>query len=414
MKVILVLSKSLKNKFDVTVIGAGIIGLSTAYKLSEKDSSLKICIIEKENGVARHQTGHNSGVIHSGIYYKPGSLKALNCITGYKMLLDFCDVNEIDYKICGKIIVATGEKELPALQTLFERGNENGLTGLKIISRDGLKEFEPNVTGIKGIHVPQTGIVDYKLVSEKLAGLLKIKGVEIKFGEEVKDVKIKSEEKEVEIKTNKDKYCSSVLISCAGLYSDKIALMLNDKIDFKIIPFRGEYYNLEESAAGLIKNLIYPVPDPEFPFLGVHFTRRMDGTVEAGPNAVLALKKEGYKKSDFNIYETWDTLAFRGFQKIALRYWKTGFYEMYRSISKKEFVRSLQRLVPVISAGDLSIGGSGVRAQACSKDGKLIDDFLFIENERAINVCNAPSPAATSSLSIGETISEKVYRNYLR
>ena len=400
------------NNFDIIIIGAGIIGLSTAYKLIEKDSSLKICLLEKENRVAGHQTGHNSGVIHSGIYYKPGSLKATNCITGYKMLLDFCNENDIRYDICGKIIVATEEKELEPLKVLYERGEANGLKGLENLSEKELIEYEPNVRGIKGIFVPQTGIVDYKIVSEKLSGLIRKKGVEIKFGEEVKDIKLSSGR--VEIKTNKNNFNSGVLVSCAGLYSDKIALMLNDNIDFQIIPFRGEYYDLKPSAKGLIKNLIYPVPDPEFPFLGVHFTRRVDGTVEAGPNAVLAFKKEGYKKSDFNFNETRDTLTFKGFHKIALKYWKTGFYEMYRSLSKKEFVKSLQRLVPKITAEDLISGGSGVRAQACSKDGKLIDDFLFIENERVINVCNAPSPAATSSLSIGETIAEKVINNYLR
>lgn len=398
------------NNFDIIIIGAGIIGLSAAYKLIEKNHSLKICLIEKESGVARHQTGHNSGVIHSGIYYKPGSLKAVNCITGYKMLLDFCDKNDIEYDICGKIIVATEEKELIPLRTLLERGIENGLKGIKELSEPELKETEPNVAGIRGILVPQTGIVDYKIVSAKISDLIKAKGVEIKLSEEVLD--LKSEGSRVEVKTNKRSYNSSVLISCAGLYSDKTASMLNKKIEFRIIPFRGEYYKLKDSSRHLIKNLIYPVPDPEFPFLGVHFTRRIDGMTEAGPNAVLAFKKEGYKKNDFSFSETLNTLAYRGFHKIAMKYWKTGFYEIYRSLSKKEFVKSLQRLVPKITGDDLIPGGSGVRAQACDKNGKLLDDFLFIENERVINVCNAPSPAATSCFSIGKTISEKVMQNY--
>lgn len=398
------------NNFDIIIIGAGIIGLSAAYKLIEKNHSLKICLIEKESGVARHQTGHNSGVIHSGIYYKPGSLKAVNCITGYKMLLDFCDKNDIEYDICGKIIVATEEKELIPLRTLLERGIENGLKGIKELSEPELKETEPNVAGIRGILVPQTGIVDYKIVSAKISDLIKAKGVEIKLSEEVLD--LKSEGSRVEVKTNKGSYNSSVLISCAGLYSDKTASMLNKKIEFRIIPFRGEYYKLKDSSRHLIKNLIYPVPDPEFPFLGVHFTRRIDGMTEAGPNAVLAFKKEGYKKNDFSFSETLNTLAYRGFHKIAMKYWKTGFYEIYRSLSKKEFVKSLQRLVPKITGDDLIPGGSGVRAQACDKNGKLLDDFLFIENERVINVCNAPSPAATSCFSIGKTISEKVMQNY--
>jgi len=398
------------NNFDIIIIGAGIIGLSTAYKLIEKNPSLKICLIEKESGVAKHQTGHNSGVIHSGIYYKPGSLKAVNCITGYKMLLGFCDNNDIEYDICGKIIVATEEKELIPLKTLFERGIENGLEGIKELSGPELKETEPNVAGIKGILVPQTGIVDYKIVSAKISDLIKVKGVEIKLSEEVLD--LRSEGSRVEVITNKENYSSSVLISCAGLYSDKTASMLNKKIDFRIIPFRGEYYKLKDSSRHLIKNLIYPVPDPEFPFLGVHFTRRIDGMTEAGPNAVLAFKKEGYKKSDFSISETFNTLIYGGFHKIAMKYWKTGFYEIYRSLSKKEFVKSLQRLVPKITGDDLIPGGSGVRAQACDSNGKLIDDFLFIENEKVINVCNAPSPAATSCFSIGDTISKKVIQKY--
>jgi len=398
------------NNFDIIIIGAGIIGLSTAYKLIEKNPSLKICLIEKESGVAKHQTGHNSGVIHSGIYYKPGSLKAVNCITGYKMLLDFCDNNDIKYEICGKIIVATEEKELTPLKTLFERGIENGLKGLKELSGPELIETEPNIAGIRGILVPQTGIVDYKIVSAKISDLIKVKGVEIKLSEEVLD--LRSEGSRVEVITNKESYSSSFLISCAGLFSDKTASMLNKKIDFRIIPFRGEYYKLKDSSRHLIKNLIYPVPDPEFPFLGVHFTRRIDGMTEAGPNAVLAFKKEGYKKSDFSISETLNTLTYGGFHKIAMKYWKTGFYEIYRSLSKKEFVKSLQRLVPEIKGDDLVPGGSGVRAQACDKNGKLIDDFLFIENERVINVCNAPSPAATSCFSIGDTISKKVIQKY--
>ena len=395
------------NNYDVTVIGAGIVGLGTAYKLLEKDSSLKICIIEKEERVAAHQTGHNSGVIHSGIYYKPGSLKAENCITGYRMLLDFCDENNIAYDICGKIIVATTEKELKPLQTLFERGQSNGLDGVKYISADEIKETEPYAKGIKGILVPQTGIVDYKAVSGKIAGIISLKRAEIKFNEEVQSVKANGNEVYVTTKTNR--YSSKVVVACAGLYSDKIAAMTNDKINFRIIPFRGEYYKLNESAKHLVKNLIYPVPDPEFPFLGVHFTRRIDGMIEAGPNAVLAFKKEGYEKSDFNTNEFIETLSYKGFHKVAAKFWKTGFYEFRRSFSKKEFVKSLQKLIPDIKESDISKGGSGVRAQACDVNGNLTDDFLFIENERVINVCNAPSPAATSAFSIGKTISEKVF-----
>jgi (S)-2-hydroxyglutarate dehydrogenase len=396
--------------FDVVIIGAGIIGLSTAYKLLEKEPSLKLCLLEKENGIAKHQSGHNSGVIHSGIYYKPGSLKALNCIRGYKMLLDFCDENKITYDICGKIIIAAGEKELSALEVLYERGIANGLKGIKIISGDEIKQYEPNAAGIKGIHIPQTGIVDFKIVSEKISDVLKNKGAVIKLSEEVVGIKLNSSG--IEIRTSDNKYISSMMVSCAGLHSDKIALMTNSKINFKIIPFRGEYYKLKDLRSNLVRNLIYPVPDPEFPFLGVHFTRRMDGVVEAGPNAVPALKKEGYRKNDFNFKETIDTLTYSGFQRIAFKYWKTGLYEIYRSLSKKEFVKSLRKLVPDIDGDDLIAGGSGVRAQAVDKDGKLIDDFLFIENEKIVNVCNAPSPGATSSFSIGETISDKIINQF--
>lgn len=397
----------MKN-YDVIIIGAGIIGLSTALKLIEKTSSLKVCLLEKEMKVSLHQTGHNSGVIHSGIYYKPGSLKALNCIKGYRMLLDFCDENNIRYEICGKVIIATDEKEITSLENLFKRGVENGLEGMEKLTSAELRNKEPHVTGIAGILVPQTGIVDYKIVSEKLASLIKSKGADIRFNEEVKDIKQINDV--VEVTTLTGKYNASAVVSCAGLYSDKIASMVNNgnDADFRIIPFRGEYYQLKDQAKHLIKNLIYPVPDPEFPFLGVHFTRRMDGIVEAGPNAVLAFKKEGYNKTDLNIKELFSTLGYNGFHKIVKKYWKTGFYEIYRSFSKKEFVSSLQKLVPEVKENDLIKGGSGVRAQACRSDGSLIDDFLFQEKGNIINVCNAPSPGATSSLSIGETIAGKV------
>lgn len=396
------------DNYDVTVIGAGIIGLATAYKLLEFNPSMKICILEKENGVAFHQTGHNSGVIHSGIYYKPGSLKAVNCITGYNMLLEFCDENNIPYDICGKIIVATQEKEIPPLKTLYERGIANGLSGTKLISADEIKEHEPEAAGIQGIYVPQTGIVDYKAVSEKIYEKLKSAGSEVRFGEEV--ISINSSDKEPVIVTKKNKYSSKAVIGCAGLYSDKIAQMTGSETDFRIIPFRGEYYKLKDSARYLVKNLIYPVPDPEFPFLGVHFTRRIDGMIEAGPNAVLAFKKEGYVKSDFSLSETLNTLSYTGFHKVAAKYWKTGFYEFRRSFSKNEFVNSLQKLIPAIKSDDIEKGGSGVRAQACDSGGKLIDDFMFVENGNFINVCNAPSPAATSCFSIGKTIAEKILK----
>lgn len=394
------------ENYDVIIAGAGIIGLSTAYKLLEKEPALKICILEKENGTARHQTGHNSGVIHSGIYYRPGSLKSLNCIRGYQLLLDFCSENEIAFEICGKVIIAAEETELIPLNNLFERGISNGLAGIKKLTAEEIKELEPNAAGIEGLFVPQTGIVDYKIISEKIADHLISKGTVIKFSEEVLNFKIRGAN--VEVITDKNKYSAEIFNGCAGLYSDKISELAGSKPDFRIIPFRGEYYKLKDSSKYLIKNLIYPVPDPDFPFLGVHFTRRVDGITEAGPNAVLAFKKEGYRKTDFNLSEAMQTFGYIGFHKVIKKFWKTGFYEMYRSVSKKEFVKSLQKLIPAITENDIISGGSGVRAQACDINGNLIDDFLFSESERFINVCNAPSPAATSCFSVGETVAEKI------
>ena len=396
------------NNFDVIIIGAGIIGLSTAYKISGKNPGLRICVLEKENALCKHQTGNNSGVIHSGIYYKPGSLKAQNCFRGYKLLLDFCDMYSIRYEICGKVIVATSEKELQGLQNLYERGIQNGLKNLKFLSLQEIKEIEPYANGIKGILVPQTGIIDFLEVSKKIENLIKEKGGEIKFNEKV--ISIKEENNSVKIKTEKNSYSAGKCITCAGLHSDRLAKLTNKNTDIKIIPFRGEYYTIKKHRRNIIRNLIYPVPDPEFPFLGVHYTRRIDGLVEAGPNAVFAFKREGYKKSDISICDLADSLFWKGFVKIAFRYWKMGMKEFYRSYSKSAFVRSLQKLTPEIIKDDLEPGGSGVRAQACSGSGKLIDDFLFIESKNVIHVCNAPSPAATSSLSIGQSICDKVLK----
>jgi len=388
--------------FDVTVIGGGIVGLATALQIQKSNPSLRILLIEKEKELARHQTGNNSGVIHSGLYYKPGSLKALNCIRGYHLLIDFCKENGIPYDLCGKIVVATEEKELPLLQNLFVRGQQNGLENLKRLSKEELKEYEPHVTGLEGIFVPQTGIVDYTKVSLKYGELLQKNGATIKLGERVIGIKNKSGQQEVI--TDQSTYSTKLVINCAGLYSDKIAQLTVPNVNVKIIPFRGEYFKLKKEKEYLVKNLIYPVPDPNFPFLGVHFTRMAKGGVEAGPNAVLAFKREGYKKSDINIAELAESLAWPGFQKVAAKYWRTGFGEMYRSFSKAAFTKALQKLIPEIQENDLTTGGAGVRAQACSRDGGLVDDFLILEEKNVVNVCNAPSPAATSSLAIGETV----------
>ena len=397
-------------QYDIVIVGGGIVGLATALQIQKENKALKLILIEKETGLARHQTGNNSGVIHSGIYYKPGSLKATNCIHGYQLLVDFCRQHGISFELCGKIIVATEEKELPLLENVFVRGEQNGLQNLKRLTREELIEHEPHVNGLAGIFVPQTGIVDYKTVAEKYGEVIQQQGAEIRLGEQVIDIQT-STDKTVVI-TQKSSYSTSLVINCAGLYSDKVAGMTIKKLNIKIIPFRGEYYKLKKEKEYLVKNLIYPVPDPNFPFLGVHFTRMAKGGVEAGPNAVLAFRREGYKKSDINLPELSETLAWPGFRKVVAKYWRTGMGEFYRSFSKAAFAKALQKLVPEIREDDLEEGGAGVRAQACDKKGGLIDDFLILEADKVINVCNAPSPAATSSLAIGETVSRLATKRF--
>ena len=394
--------------YDITIIGGGIVGLATALRIKEQKPSLKLLLLEKENEVAKHQTGHNSGVIHSGLYYKPGSLKATNCIRGYQMLLDFCNRENVPYDLCGKVVVATNEAQKPLLRNLYERGIENGLHENRMISAAEIKEIEPHVNGLEGIWVPYTGIIDYKAVSEKYAECLQKLGGEIRFGEKVIDIKNRNTHSEVISESGK-LFETKLIVNCAGLYSDKVAQLTQpENIKVRIIPFRGEYYKIRPEKHHLVRNLIYPVPDPNFPFLGVHFTRMIEGGVEAGPNAVFAFKREGYKKTDINFPELLEALAWPGFRKVAAKYWKTGMGEYYRSFSKAAFTKALQELIPEIQGEDLIPGGSGVRAQACDYDGGLLDDFSIIENKGAINVCNAPSPAATSSLSIGQTVSERV------
>lgn len=397
-------------KYDIIVIGAGIVGLATAFQSLKKNPKLKILILEKEAGPALHQTGNNSGVIHSGLYYKPGSLKAKNCIKGYHLLIDFCEKYEIPFEKCGKVVVATKKEQIPLLENLEQRGKENGLDGLIKLDADGIKEYEPHVTGVKGIFVPQTGIVDYTLVAEKLAELIQEYNAVIRYNSKVVDIKINNEGSDVI--TSDGTIHAKLVVNCAGLYSDKVAQYTHQKLGVKIIPFRGEYYKLSKEKEYLVKNLIYPVPDPNFPFLGVHFTRMAKGGVEAGPNAVLAFKREGYKKSDINLPELAESLMWPGFQKVARKYWRTGMGEFYRSFSKSAFTKALQELIPEVQENDLVPGGAGVRAQACDKNGGLIDDFLILENDHAVNVCNAPSPAATSSLSIGDTVSDLITKRF--
>lgn len=390
---------------DVAIVGGGIVGLSTAYQILTERPQTKLILLEKESQVGQHQTGHNSGVIHSGIYYKAGSLKAQNCINGYQMLIDFAKKNDIPYDLCGKLIVATNEKEKEQIQLLLKRGQENNLDGLRILNREEIKEIEPFVEGLEAIHVPQTGIIDYGLVCQKLKENIEKQGAKVKTGFPVQN--LFENEKGVIIHSSKRSQIEAkIAINCGGLFSDRLAKGSLKKIDTKIIPFRGEYFKLKETSKYLVKNLIYPVPDPNFPFLGVHFTRMINGDVEAGPNAVLAFKREGYKKTDFNVFDLFEILSWPGFQKVALKYWQTGLGELYRSYSKKAFTRALQKLVPSIKKSDLEAAPAGVRAQASSKDGGLLDDFKIEQKNKIIHVLNAPSPAATSSLSIGKTIAE--------
>lgn len=396
---------------DIIIIGGGIVGLATGLKIKQQKPDLKVIILEKESEVAKHQTGNNSGVIHSGLYYKPGSLKATNCINGYHELIRFCEEENIPFELTGKVVVATKQEQIPILNGLLERGLQNGLTGTRHITIDELKEYEPYCAGVAAFHVPQTGIVDYKVVAQTYAKKFESLGGEIFLNNKVE--KIKNLNGISYVQTAYHEFSAKLVINCAGLYSDKVAQMNQDEeIDVRIIPFRGEYYKLKKEREYLVKNLIYPVPDPNFPFLGVHFTRMMKGGVEAGPNAVLAFKREGYKRSQINFAELSETLAWPGFQKVASKYWKTGMGELYRSFSKAAFTKALQELIPDIKEDDLVDGGAGVRAQACDRTGGLLDDFSIRENEYAINVLNAPSPAATSSLSIGGTVSQLAIKRF--
>ncbi len=390
-------------KYDALIVGGGIVGLATALQLQKQKPGLRLAILEKESELARHQTGNNSGVIHSGIYYKPGSLKAQNCIRGYELLLAFCRQHDVPFELCGKVIVATEQHELPLLENLYQRGLQNGLGEIRRITADDIREYEPYVTGLAGIHVPYTGIVDYKRLAEKYGELIRAQGGEIHLNARVSDLREKSDG--LEVITPGRTFETRLLINCAGLYSDKIAALSFPQLNVRIVPFRGEYYKLRPEKEYLVRTLVYPVPDPNFPFLGVHFTRMAKGGVEAGPNAVLAFSREGYKKSNINLRELGETLMWPGFQKVAAKYWRTGLGEMYRSFSKAAFTRALQKLIPEIQESDLMEGGAGVRAQACDREGGLVDDFLILEGKNVINVCNAPSPAATSSLAIGETVS---------
>jgi len=394
---------------DVVIIGGGIVGTATAMALQEIGIH-SVLVLEAENKLAAHQTGNNSGVIHSGLYYKPGSLKAHNCVEGRELMYKFCEQNNINHDRCGKLVVAVKPEEVPLLQDLEERGKANGLKGIKRLDSEELKEYEPYVTGLAGLLIAETGIVDYNQVTETYAKIIMENGGEVKTNS--KFLTLSRENSLLVLETNTGNYKAKFLVNCAGLYSDRVAKICGVNPGLQIIPFRGEYYKLKKEKEHLAKNLIYPVPDPQFPFLGVHFTRMINGGIEAGPNAVLAFKREGYSYKDFSATDILEMAAYSGFWKMASKYYKMGMGEFYRSLNKNAFVKALQKLVPEIEHDDLTRGGAGVRAQAIGPSGNLVDDFRIVEVEKMIHVLNAPSPAATASISIGKTIAGLVKKNF--
>lgn len=395
--------------YDVAIIGGGIVGTATAMSLQELGFK-SVIVLEAENKLAAHQTGNNSGVIHSGLYYKPGSLKARNCVEGREQMYKFCEQHNIKHDRCGKLVVAVKHEEVPMLQNLEERGKANGLKGIKRLTSTELKEYEPHVSGLAGLFIAETGIVDYNQVTETYAKIIMENGGEVKT--KSKFLALLRDNGILVVDTIAGEYKARFLVNCAGLYSDRVAKICGVSPGLQIIPFRGEYYKLKKEKENLVNNLIYPVPDPQFPFLGVHFTRMIKGGVEAGPNAVLAFKREGYSHKDFSVTDILEMVAYSGFWKMAAKYYKMGIGEFYRSLNKNAFVRALQKLIPEIEHDDLTQGGAGVRAQAVDPNGNLVDDFRIVEAEKMIHVLNAPSPAATASISIGRTIAGKVTGNF--
>jgi len=391
-------------------VGGGIVGLAAALAITHRFPRLRLLLLEKESRVGQHQSGHNSGVIHSGIYYKPGSLKARLCGEGARAMVEFCRAHSIPHQVCGKLIVATHEEEFPRLEELRRRGEANGLAGVRAMGRNELRDIEPHASGLRALYVPSTGITDYGAVCEKYAELVQIQGGTIQTSAAVTGVRCGSSE--IIVHSGAGDFTTSRLINCAGLFSDRIARLAGDKPGVLIVPFRGEYYDLVPPRAALVRALLYPVPDPRFPFLGVHFTRRITGTVDAGPNAVLAFRREGYRRTDFKFADLASSLAFPGFWRMAAKNWRSGLDEFHRSFSKAAFVRALQRLLPEVRESDLVPGGAGVRAQALAPDGSLIDDFKFTPSARMLHVLNVPSPAATASIPIGREIAEMAARNF--
>ena len=390
---------------DLVIIGGGIVGLATAFRFQQRFPGRSVRVLEKESQLAAHQTGRNSGVLHSGIYYKPGSLKAKNCRQGKQAMEEFCRAEGVPFDLCGKVIVATSQEERPRLADIYARGQANGVR-CELISRERLLEIEPHAAGLEAIHVPETGIVDYAVVCQRLATRIREAGGEITLGARV--TSFRSSAGATTVETSAGEFDARQIVNCAGVYSDRVAKLSGQQPAARIIPFRGEYFKLRATAEHLVRTLIYPTPDPAFPFLGVHFTRMIEGGVECGPNAVLAFAREGYFKSNVNVRDLAESLTYPGFLRLAAKYWRMGAGEMWRSISKRAFVRALQRLVPEIRPEHLDPAPAGIRAQALFRNGSLVDDFLIDETDRVINVLNAPSPAATSSLEIGESIVQRL------
>ncbi len=395
--------------FDYVVLGGGIVGVSTALSLITKHPDKRILLIEKERSFAQHQTGHNSGVIHAGVYYEPGSLKAKFCREGLKETINFCSLHQIPYQQCGKLLVATNDIELRRMKELYERCKSNDIE-VEILNKKTLNEIEPNISGIGALLVKSTGIVNYKLITEKMSQQFESLGG--RFLLNTKIINLKEDEDKIQIITSNEIFSSRYLVCCAGLMADRIAKLLKIKINFQIVPFRGEYFKLPEKHNNLVKHLIYPIPDPSLPFLGVHLTKMIDGSITVGPNAVLGFKREGYSQFNFSLKDSFQLLTFKGFHKVLMKNFKSGLYEMKNSIFKKGYLKEVQKYSPLIKLNDLQSYPAGIRAQAVLDDGTLVHDFLFVESRRSIHVCNAPSPAATSAIPIGKYITDKATQAY--